>query len=130
MGIPDGAQTHGSGGSGLGTAVLVLVGAALAVKLAGPVAAAVGEFVHVLLIVAAVLLGVSAAGLVALLAWRWRRYRPEAARATYPPQVGAGAQPLPEPPRAIESGGDLHPHLHGISAEEVAAIIERHRRDG
>ena len=46
------------------------------------------------------------------------------------PQVGAGAQPLPEPPRAIESGGDLHPHLHGISAEEVAAIIERHRRDG
>jgi hypothetical protein len=33
MGIPDGAHTHGSGGSGLGTAVLVLIGAVLAVKL-------------------------------------------------------------------------------------------------
>jgi hypothetical protein len=48
--IPDGAHTHGSGGSGLGPAVLVLVGAALAVKLAGPVLGAVSELVHMLLI--------------------------------------------------------------------------------
>jgi hypothetical protein len=39
MGIPDGAHTHGSGG-GIGAAVLVIVGAALALKLAGPVVAA------------------------------------------------------------------------------------------
>ena len=34
MGIPDGAYTHGSGGSGPGTAALVLIGTALAVKAA------------------------------------------------------------------------------------------------
>ena len=36
MRIPDGAHTHGhSGGSGLGTAVLVVIGAALAVNSPG-----------------------------------------------------------------------------------------------
>ena len=52
MWIPDGAYTRRSGGSGLGTAVLVRVGVALAAKLAEPVVAAVGELVHVLLVVA------------------------------------------------------------------------------
>ena len=49
---PDGAHTHGSGGSGLGRALLVLLGAALAVNLAGPVVAAAAELLRVLLIVA------------------------------------------------------------------------------
>ena len=66
MGIPDGAHTHSSGGGGLGTAILVIVGAALAVKLAGPVLAAVGELVHVLVIAAAVCLGLAGAGLCGL----------------------------------------------------------------
>jgi hypothetical protein len=69
---PDGAHTHGSGGSGLGTAVLVVVGAALAVKLAGPVLGAVGALVHVLLIAAAIILGVGAVGLLAFVAYRVR----------------------------------------------------------
>jgi hypothetical protein len=62
MGIPDGAHTHGSGG-GLGTVVLVVLGAALAVKLAGPVVASVGELFHVLVIAAGVIVGVSATAL-------------------------------------------------------------------
>jgi hypothetical protein len=49
MGIPDGAHTHGSGGSGLGTALLVLVGAALAVKAAPVVLGAAAELLHVVL---------------------------------------------------------------------------------
>jgi hypothetical protein len=39
--------------------------------------------------------------------------------------------PLPGPQLpAIERGGGLHLHLHGVSAEDVAAIIECHRLDG
>jgi hypothetical protein len=75
MGIPDGAHTHGTGGSGLGTAVLVLVGAALAVKLAGPVVAAVGELVHVLVIVAVVIVGVGAMTATAYARCAWRSTR-------------------------------------------------------
>jgi hypothetical protein len=65
MGHPDGAHTHGhSGGSGLGTAVLVVIGAALAVKLAGPVLDAAAELLRVLLIAAGVIVGVGGASLV------------------------------------------------------------------
>jgi len=65
----------------LGTAVLVLVGAALAVKLAGPVVAAMGELVHVLVIVA-VIVGVGAitATAYARCAWRSRRAAKTATR--------------------------------------------------
>ena len=81
MGHPDGAHTHGSGGSGLGEVIVIL----LAVVLLGPaVAAAVAELVHVLLIVAGVIVGAGAAGLVGLRAWQLRRTRVDAAR-TMPP---------------------------------------------
>jgi len=41
------------------------------------------------------------------------------------------AQPLPAPRRAIEHGGQLHLHFHGVFPEDVvAAIIEHHRQDG
>jgi hypothetical protein len=127
MGIPDGAHTHGSGGSGLGTALLVLFGAAVAVKLAGPVVATVSEIVYVLMIVVAVLAGVGAAGVVGVVLWRWRHPRPDAARAAaLPPRVARGAPPPPEPQRpAIEQPAELHLHLHGVSAEDVAEILRR-----
>jgi hypothetical protein len=32
--------------------------------------------------------------------------------------------------RGRELPGGLHLHFHGVSAEEVAAIIERHRQGG
>jgi hypothetical protein len=130
MGHPDGAHTHGSGSSGLGTAVLVLVGAALVVKLAAPVAAAVGELVHILLIAVAVIGGLAAAGGIGLLALRLRHSRENGiTRVAFPaPTERRAAQAPTEPRREIESGG-LHLHLYGISAEEVADIIERHRQD-
>jgi len=134
MGIPDGAHIHGSGGSGLGTAVLVILGAALAVKLAAPVVAAAAELVHVLLVIVVVVLAVGAVGLVALLAWRWRHRRPDAARAiAVPPYVARAARPLPEPPRpAIEQAPQVHVHhhWHGVSAEDVATILRQPQLPG
>ena len=132
MGHPDGAHTHGSGG-GLGTAVLVVVGAALAVKLAGPVLAAVAELARVILIVAGVILGVGAAGLVGLLAFRMRHRLAGAAR-VMPPNPGAvsplhgvarAARPLPQPRPAIERAPEVHLHLHGVTPEEVAEVMRR-----
>jgi hypothetical protein len=102
MGHPDGAHTHGSGGSGLGTAVLVVIGAALAVKLAGPVLDAAAELLRVLLIAAGVIVFVGAASLVGLIAWRWRS-RKDAARAMPPGTlVARAAPPLPQARRTAE----------------------------
>ncbi len=77
-----------------------------------------------------------------LLAWRWRRPRLDAAR-TMPPafakaKVVRAAPPLPRERQAPEltatTGrelpGGLHLHFHGVSAEEVATILERHRYGG
>jgi hypothetical protein len=83
--------------------------------------------------VAGVIVGVGATRLVGLLLWRWRRLA--AARAV-PPVRGAlyplrgmarAAQPLPPPRPVIEHPAEVHLHLHGISAADVAAIIEQHR---
>jgi hypothetical protein len=52
--------------------VLLRSCAALAVKLAGPVLDAAAELLRVLLIAAGVIVGVGAASLVGLIAWRWR----------------------------------------------------------
>jgi hypothetical protein len=97
MGHPDGAHTHGSGGSGLGEVLVIL----LAVALLGPAAAAVAELVHVLLIVAGRIVGVGAARLAGLLAWQLRRTRVDAARAM--PQNVGGADP-PADPAGAASG--------------------------
>ena len=141
MGIPDGAHTHGSGGSGLGAAVLVLVGAALAVKAAPVVLGAAAELLHVVLIVVFIAACTGAVGVVALLALKCRRARAGAAARTMlplPAQVVRAAPPLPQERRVgelpresqRELPGELHLHFHGISAEDVAAIIEHHRQDG
>ena len=129
MGHPDGARTHGSGGSGLGEVIVML-----AVALLGPaVAAAVAELLHVLLIAAGVIVGVGAASLVGLIAWRWRS-RKDAARAM-PPRtlVARAAPPLPQARRAAElpaapqreTPGGPHLHFHGLDAAQIAAIIAR-----
>ncbi len=132
MGIPDGAHTHGhghgSGGSGLGMAVLVLFAAAVAVKLAGPVVAALGELLRVALVVAGVLLGLAGAGLVALVAFRVRRARQKPPRVVHritlaPPRA---SHALPESQRpAIEQSAGLHLHLHGVTAKDIAALLAR-----
>jgi hypothetical protein len=133
MGHPDGAHTHGSGGSGLGELLVIL----LAVALLGPAAAAVAELVHVLLIVAGVIVGAGAAGLAGLLAWQLRRTRVDAARAMppLPSKMVRAARPLPQARRAgelpaapqREPPGGLHLHFHGLDAAQIAAIIARQR---
>jgi hypothetical protein len=124
--------------SGAGTAVLVGLAAALAVKLAGPVLGALAELLHVFLIVAGVVVGVGAAGLVGLLTWRWRRTQADAARAMppLPSKVARAAQPLPQarPARVLpaerqrELPAELHLHLHGLSAEDIADAIRHVQR--
>jgi uncharacterized membrane protein YraQ (UPF0718 family) len=131
MGHPDGAHTHGSGGSGLGEVLVIL----LAVALLGPaVAAAVAELLHLLIIVLAAVAALGAAGLAGLLAFRVRRRVEDAARAG-PPNLGAvsplhrtarAARPLPEPRPAIEAPRQVHIHLHGVTPEDVAELVRRH----
>jgi hypothetical protein len=128
-----GAHTHGSG-SGLGGLLVILLAGAL---LGPPAAAAAAELLHVLAIVAGVIVGVGAVGVGGLLAWRWRRPRRDAARAMppLPQKMARAASPLPQarrPPAlpsasARELPGSLHLHFHGVSLEEIAAIIERRR---
>ena len=113
--------------------VLLRSCAALAVKLAGPVLDAAAELLRVLLIAAGVIVGVGAASLVGLIAWRWRS-RKDAARAM-PPRtlVARAAPPLPQARRTAElpaapqrePPGGLHLRFHSLDAAQVAAIIAR-----
>jgi hypothetical protein len=80
MGHPDGAHTHGSGGSGLGELVVILLEAAL---LGPTVAAAAAGLLHLVLVVAGVIVGVSATVLAALLVWRWRNWKASATARTW-----------------------------------------------
>jgi hypothetical protein len=115
-------------------AVLVVLAAVVVVRIAVPVLDAVAELLQVFLIVAGVIVGVGAVGLVGLLTWRWRRTQADAARAM-PPRtlVARAAQPLPKawPVHALpaefprELPAEVHFHLHGVSAEEIAAILRR-----
>jgi hypothetical protein len=112
----------------------------LAGVLLGPaVTAAAVTLLHVLVIVAGVIVDVGAVCVGGLLAWRWRHPRLDAARTTAPAlSVVRAAQPLLQEPAtpALPGGpgrqppGGLHLHFHGVQAEDVAAIIERHRQDG
>jgi hypothetical protein len=131
MGHPDGAHTHGSGG-GFGDILAVAGVILLLAAVAGPVTAAVGALVHVLLIAAAVLLGLAGVALVGFIAWRLYRWRhPGAGRATaLPPGVARAAQPLPpQERRAIGPPREVHLHLHGVSAEDVAAALKAARNE-
>jgi hypothetical protein len=126
MGHPDGAHTHGGGGGDLIYVLLVLG----ALALAGPILAAVAELVHLVLIVVAVAGGVAAVGLVAFIAFRLRHRATEPARLVYRahPVAQRRSQALPEPRPAIERPAEVHLHLHGLSAAEIAAII-RHGQE-
>ena len=136
MGHPDGAHTHGSS-SGLGQVVVIL----LAVALLGPaIAAAVAELVHLVLIVLAVVAGLAGAGVMALAAFYVHRQcaggtvqRPLPAPPRQRPMQGAPAPravQAPQDPRpALERGGQLHLHFHGVAPEDVAAIIRSQQED-
>jgi hypothetical protein len=78
-------------------AVLVVLGAAFAVRLAGPVLAAAAEVVYVVGIVVAATAGGAAVAVLVAQAWRWRRRRLDAARAEVLTALLPlrAAQPLP-----------------------------------
>ena len=97
------------------------------VKVAGPVVAAAAEVVYVFGIVVAATVGGAAVAFMVAQAWRRRRRRLDAARAevlTAHLPLRA-AQPLPHSRRAIERPREVHLHLHGVSAAELAAIIRQ-----
>jgi len=59
------------------------------------------------------------------------RARPPLHRALYPLHgVTRAAQPLPQAPPAIERPHEVHLHLHGVSAEDIAAILAREAPPG
>ena len=112
--------------------------AALAVKLAGPVLAAASELLQMVLIADGIIVGAGAAGLVGLLTWRWRRRPTDAARATLPHPgavtplhgVTRAAQPLPQPRPALGRAPEIHLHLDGLAPEDLAVILSTvHLRD-
>jgi hypothetical protein len=92
----------------------------------------------VLIIAAVVIVGAGAVCAGGLPAWRWRRPRQDAARTApplptkavraAPPLTERQAAQLPAGPGPNLPGG-LHLHFHGVSAEDVAAIIARHQKD-
>ena len=123
MGHPDGAHTHGGGGFDP-MPILIIIGA---IAVAGPVAAAAVELLHILLIAVVVILSLGAVGLAAVIAFRVHRWRAGGTtRASLPAPTAARAVRAPTGPRpAIERPQEVHLHLHGVSAEEIAAILRR-----
>ncbi len=133
MGHPDGAHTHG-GGSGSGTAAAMIVAAVVLASIAGPVIGAAIDLLRLVLIVAGVILGLGALGGAGLLAWRLRRGRQNAPLVVHRarPVTRRPAESLPAPRRpAIGRAAEVHLHFHGVTAEDVAAILDgRNRPDG
>jgi len=123
MGHPDGAHTHGGGGFDP-MPILIIIGA---IAVAGPVAAAAVELLHILLIAVVVILSLGAVGLAAVIAFRVHRWRAGGTtRVSLPAPTAARAVQAPREPRpAIERPQEVHLHLHGVSAEEIAAILRR-----
>jgi hypothetical protein len=123
MGHPDGAHTHGGGGFDP-MPILIIIGA---IAVAGPVAAAAVELLHILLIAVVVILSLGAVGLAAVIAYRVHRSRAGGTtRVSLPTPTAARAVQAPTGPRsAIERPQEVHLHLHGVSAEEIAAILRR-----
>jgi hypothetical protein len=110
------------GGGGSGNEWLVILGAIAVAAIVGPAAHAIRGLIMVLGITVAVVL--ATAGTAAVLAYRARR---RGARALT--QQGIRALPAPEQ-RALGRARDVHLHFHGVSAEDVAAIIARQDEAG
>lgn len=125
-GMWQGSGTWQTSGGGRGGLVLVVVIAALAIG-SGAASAAVSALVTILVIVGCVV-GLGLAAITGLLIWRIRSERPGA-------PIGARqASPIPPDPRpqlegshkpAIEPPREYHLHIHGVSADELAAALRR-----
>jgi hypothetical protein len=114
---PSGAHTHPEMGSGGGNGWLVILGAIVLAAIAGPAAHALSDLIQALAITVAVVL--AAAGLAAALAYRIRHKDTKALT-----RQGKRALPAPQQ-RALGRAQEVHLHFHGVSAEDVAAILAR-----
>jgi hypothetical protein len=120
---PSGAHNHPEmGGEGSGNGWLVVLGAIAMAAIAGPVAHAIRDLIMVLGITMAVVL--AAASTAAVLTYRVRRRDTRTLT-----QRGIRALPAPEQ-RALRRPQEVHLHLYGVSAEDVAAIIARQKEVG
>ena len=129
---PDGAHTHRGDSSGIldGLAQLVAV-----VVLGVAAIDVVMWLLHILIIIATavgfLVLG-TGAGYAAV---RWRRYkrrRQIPPQSLYPaPAPGQFATyPYGQPARALSPGeGEVHLHLHGVPAEDIASAIRHAQRE-
>jgi hypothetical protein len=114
-------KTTGGGGGGL---VLVVIVAALAIG-SGAVSAAVSALVTVLIAAACITAAAVLTG-IGVLIYRARQDRPGR------PIAAPGVYQLPPEPRpelppsrraAIGPGRELHIHLHGLTPDQIAAIV-------
>lgn len=117
-------QTTSGGGGGGGLAVVVVI--VVAAVLGGGAASAIASALEVILIVIGSLIGLAVLGGIAWLVHRTRQDRPRrpiAAPVVYrlPPAEAPrleAAQPLAlEPPR------EIHLHLHGLTPDQITAIV-------
>jgi hypothetical protein len=115
----------GDGGGGVVLALIVVL--LVAVAIARPIEHAVDDVLHVLIIAACCLAGTAVAAGAAYAAVRlYRRHHrtPEHAPAVLAPPVRPEAVPARTAPRAIAAPQpELHLHVHGVSADDLAAII-------
>jgi hypothetical protein len=117
---PSGAHTHPEMGGG--NRRLVILGAIALAAIAGPVAHAIRDLIMMLAITVAALLAV--AGTVAVLTHRMHRRGTRALT-----RRGMPALPAPEH-RTLGRAQEVHLHFHGVSAEDLAAIIARQDEAG
>jgi hypothetical protein len=123
---PSGAHTHPDSGGGLGLVVAVIIAAAAA----GPVLAAVAAVAEALVITIAVLGGLTLAGGTALAVYRVRHRRAiTRADVSLPrPVPWQHTEPLSaaRAPAIEAARPEVHLHFHGVTAEDIAAILQRH----
>lgn len=118
--------TSDSGGHAAAVAVVVV--AVLVAAIAGPVVHAAEDLARMVLIAAAVLIGLTAAGAIGFVAWRARSSRLD--RTTdvsfiTPAQMRA-VQARSAPQQALPAAEvHHHIHLHGLTDDQLAEIINR-----
>lgn len=120
-------KTESSGAGALAVLAVVLIVAIIGAAVARPVIDAVTELVRVLLIAAAVLAGTAVAGGIAYVVWRRRHPRPIGTRPA--PFISAAqlrAIQGRSAPRQLPPA-EQHIHFHGVSADDIAAIIASQR---
>jgi hypothetical protein len=121
----DGAHTHSRSGSGLAETALMAAAAVFVAAVAAPIIQAITGLLVVLAVITGALVVLGSAGLVVFLRAR-RRHSDGTAVAFHPQAPWRAGQALPAPrPQAIKRPQELHLHLHGTSAEDLAAILSR-----